>query len=57
MKKEVDLTIADATRAIELDPNLAVAYRIRANAYEVKGEKALADKDRRKIKELEVQAK
>lgn len=31
MKSEVDLAIADATKAIELDPKLVVAYRIRAH--------------------------
>jgi Tfp pilus assembly protein PilF len=56
-KKEHDKAIADFSKAIELDPKYAQAYYNRAYAYEAKGEKMLADKDRQKAKELEGQPK
>lgn len=57
VKKDFDRAIADATKAIELDPKWYRAYLVRPGAYEAKGEKALADKDREKVKELEGQPK
>ncbi len=56
-KKEHDKAIADFSKALELDPKHAFAYKNRADAYEAKGEKMLADKDRQKAKELEGQPK
>ncbi len=56
-KKEYDLAIADSRKAIELNPKYVLAYYNRAVAYEAKGEKMLADKDRQKARELEGQPK
>ena len=52
-KKEDSPAIADFTMAIEIDPKYSLAYSNRANAFEAKGEKMLADKDRQKARELE----
>ena len=45
MKKDYERALVDYDRAIELDPNFALAYNLRAHAYAGKGEydRAIAD--------------
>jgi len=52
-KKEYVPAIADYNRAIEIDPNYGAAYRGRSQAYDGKGDKQLADTDRKRADQLE----
>lgn len=44
--------MADFVKAIEINPNLAVAYYNRGNAYDRRGETDKAEADFKKAKEL-----
>jgi tetratricopeptide (TPR) repeat protein len=50
--EEYNRAIADLTKAIELDPELASAYAMRGAAYAMKGEAAKAVSDLKKAIEL-----
>lgn len=52
-----DLAIADFSTAIELAPDNPEAYYLRAQAYEDKGENALALADFEKMQELDAAGK
>jgi len=52
-KKQYVPAIADYTRAIEIDPNYGAAYRGRSQAYGARGDKRLADADRKRADQLE----
>lgn len=52
-RKEYDLAIEDLNKAIELDPEYAIAYLNRGCVYQAKGDSVRADKDFRKARELD----
>jgi tetratricopeptide (TPR) repeat protein len=51
--KEYQKAVSDYTKAIDIDSKFVNAYKNRANAYLMMGEKELAEADRRKAQELE----
>ena len=51
-KRDYDRAIADYTQAIGLDPKHAGAYYCRGMAYQVKGQRAAAERDSGQAKKL-----
>ena len=51
-KKDYDKAIADSSKAIEINPQIAIGYINRAIAYRATGKNDLADADEKKAKEL-----
>ncbi|MDR0442945.1 MAG: tetratricopeptide repeat protein [Treponema sp.] len=51
-KKDYDRALADYNEAIRIDPNYAMAYHNRGIVYDNKGDKAKADADKAKAREL-----
>lgn len=54
VNKNLKAAIEDYTKAIKIYPQGFVAYKYRANAYELLGKKVLSQTDRQKAKKLEV---
>ena len=50
--EELDRVIADCAEVIRVDPKHAVAYQLRARAYEHKGEDDKAEQDMAKARQL-----
>jgi tetratricopeptide (TPR) repeat protein len=49
---QLELALEDLNRAIELKPNLCLAYEYRSEVFEAQGKADLAAKDRETIRQL-----